>query len=363
MNPNRASTTVPTEGWIQQLRPKGLDPVVVSHEAGSFHKWLVSQGIAAYQVSLPFPNKRWPWRFLQSILQLRRIVRRHRIDIIHCNEQNIYPIGNYLGRSCGLPVVVSVHCRMEAGFVEWAFGGNRRPDRMFFLTYASREACRAAVQGVVPESAWGLLANGLDLAHYCPDPELRTAFRAGHGINGEPVVGAACALRPGKQVEHLADATALLTVPGIRVILAAFPIRGEEAYAARVLDYARGRLGDRLIYLSGETDLRGFYNALDLCVNTSQAETCSISILEALACGCPVVGYPSTSVGEQVLPSGGEIVEQDNIDELAGAVKRWLMDGRRLADSRLGARRRAETAYDIRKLAGQLWDEYQALLT
>src|SRR5262245_35597599 len=118
----RASTTVPTEGWFRHLRPKGLEPVVVSHRAGDFHSWAAGQGVPAYEVPLPFPRKSWPWPFLRSLWRLRRIVKRHRIQLIHCNEHEIYPISQYLGRLCGLPVVVSVHFTMDRSFCEWAFG-------------------------------------------------------------------------------------------------------------------------------------------------------------------------------------------------------------------------------------------------
>src|SRR5579863_7952708 len=103
MNPNRASTTVPTEGWFRLLRPKGLQPVLVSAEVGAFHAWATEQGIPAYQVPLPFPDKLRPWRFLSALWQLRRIVKRHAIELVHCNEQEIYPIAQYLARFCGLP--------------------------------------------------------------------------------------------------------------------------------------------------------------------------------------------------------------------------------------------------------------------
>jgi glycosyltransferase involved in cell wall biosynthesis len=109
-------------------------------------------------------------------------------------------------------------------------------------------------------------------------------------------------------------------------------------------------------------DLRGFYNALSLYINTSKAETCSISIIESLASGCPVVGYPSVSVDEQVLPNGGEITPQDDVDELAAAVQRRVLGPVRLAEARFGARRQAER-FDIRRLSLQLWDEYSAVLT
>src|SRR5262245_44650362 len=110
MNPNRASTTVPTEGWFRHLRPRGLRPVIASHQVGAFHAWAVEQRIPAYHVPLPFPSKLKPWPFLLSLWRLRRLVKRHGIELIHCNEQDIYPTGQYLGRLCRRPVVVSVHC-------------------------------------------------------------------------------------------------------------------------------------------------------------------------------------------------------------------------------------------------------------
>jgi glycosyltransferase involved in cell wall biosynthesis len=81
-------------------------------------------------------------------------------------------------------------------------------------------------------------------------------------------------------------------------------------------------------------------------------------VLEALACGCPVVGYPSVSVHEPVLPGGGEIVEQDRIDQLAAALPGWVNDPDRRDACSAGARRRVEDSFDIRKITDQLWTEY-----
>jgi glycosyltransferase involved in cell wall biosynthesis len=362
MNPNRASTTIPTEGWFRLLRSRGLEPVLVSHRLGAFHEWVRQQGIPAYHIPLPPPSKLVPWRFLRSLWQLRRLVKRHGIQLIHCNEQDIYPIGKYLGRLCCLPVVVSIHCSMNRSYCEWAFAGSRRPERIFFISRGNRETCRPAVVNIIPEPAWRLLPNGLDLDYYCPDSALRDEFRRQHGLSSELTIGVACALRPGKQLEHLLEMTSRLSVPGVRVLLAGSGVPGEETYADNLLRQAKQKLGSQLLHVGHLADLRGFYNALDICVNTSLEEACSITILQALACGCPVVGYPSKSVDEQVLPDGGEIVRQDHVEELAAALNRWLSDRRKLLEARRRARRRVEENYDIRELADQLWSEYESLL-
>jgi len=362
MNPNRESTTVPTEGWFRTLRPRGLEPVLISSVSGSFQKWANDEGVPCYERGLPFPDKRRPVPFLSALVNVMRIARRHRVDLIHSNEQDVYPIGQYAARYLRLPLVVSVHFTMDSGYVDWAFAGAKQPARMFFVSRGSQEACRPAVEGVIPEDRWRVLYNGLDLDRFRPDPQLRNAFRREHGLDDHIVIGVACALRPRKQLEHLFAAAARSPLSNLRVVVAGGPVSGDEEYSAGLLAAGRRLLGDRLVHVGHLRDLRAFYNGLDLFVNTSREEACSISVIEALACGCPIVGYPSKSVDEQILPMGGEIVTQDADTELAEALNRWLTDPARLSRARLHARARAEQAFDIRTLSGQLWSEYEAIL-
>lgn len=359
---NRSSTLVPTEGWFRYLRPKGLEPVFVSPQLGPFHSWARDEGVATYELPLPFPNKWLPLPFLSSLWRLRRLVKRHKIQLIHCNVQGVYPIGAYLGRLCRLPVVVSVHSLMERNFCSWAMGGAKQPERIFFISKSNLETCRAAVEGVIPECRWRLLYNGLDMEQYKPDAAAGKEFRHKHGLESGLLIGIACAIRPGKQLEHLFEAAARLSIPGMRVVHAGRGMPGEEEYAKKTLEHGRRILGERFVHLGWQENVKGFFNALDLCVNTSKEEAFGISVLQAMACGTPVVGYPSVSVQEVMLPGGGEIVEQDQIDKLVEALNSWLSDPIKLPAARATARRRAEEGFDIRSIALQLWNEYQTLI-
>jgi len=360
MNPNRESTTVPTEGWFRILRARGLEPVLVSNTSGAFQEWAQGQGVPCYEIPLPFPDRRRPWRFLRSLARIVWIGKRHRIQLVHCNEQDIYPIGQYAARLLHVPVLVSVHFTMKAGFSAWAFGSNRLPDRIFFVSASNREACRPGIN-IVPRDRWSVLYNGLNLAHYRPDENQRRAFRREHNLDGAVLVGAACALRPRKQLEHLFEAVCRVPLASIRLVLAGGPVSGDEDYAANLLDEAHRRLGNRFLYLGHQRELRPLYNAMDLFVNTSREESFGLSVLEAMACGCPVLGYPSISVAEVVLPSGGEIVAQNDVNALAASIETWVTTPQRLEHARLGARQRAER-FDIDTLADQLWHEYESVL-
>jgi glycosyltransferase involved in cell wall biosynthesis len=171
----------------------------------------------------------------------------------------------------------------------------------------------------------------------------------------------ACAIRPRKQLEHLFEAVGRDVGVPVRVFVAGSAMPGDEDYARALLDGARAKLGDRLVLLGYLEELRNLLNGLDVFVNTSQEEACSISILESLACGCPVLGYPSKSVDEQVLPQGGEMVPQDDVDRLTASLRQWVADSTELSARRAGARQRVQESYDIAALSEQLWREYEAM--
>ena len=185
---------------------------------------------------------------------------------------------------------------------------------------------------------------------------------ARYGLGDELAIGVACALRPRKQLEHLFRAAARLDDP-IRVVVAGGPVPGDEAYAEQLLAEGRALLGDRLLVLGHLDEFAGFYNALDLFVNTSQEEACSISVIESLACGCPVVGYASRSVDEQILPGGGEIVPQDDDQALTDALAAVAVGpGSAARRSRWARAEQATTLFDIRALADDLFAQYTEVL-
>ncbi len=213
LNPNRAGTTVPTEGWLRLLRPRGLEPVLVSSQSGAFQEWVRSQGIPTYDVPLPHPSRRRPFAFGAALASLIRIARRHRVQLVHSNEHDVYPSHSTRRVYCPFPAWPACTSRWTGRSAPGPSAEAGRRNRLFFVSRSSQETCRPALTGIVPERSWHVLRNGLNLGAFCPDQTRRAEGRQRLGTGSGALIGVACALRPRKQLEHLFRAAAGSTHP------------------------------------------------------------------------------------------------------------------------------------------------------
>ena len=69
--------------------------------------------------------------------------------------------------------------------------------------------------------------------------------------------------------------------------------------------------------------LADYYSAADCLVMTSDRETCPTVCLEAVACGCKVVGFDTGGVVETIPNGMGEVVPAFDLDAFEVAVRKW----------------------------------------
>jgi glycosyltransferase involved in cell wall biosynthesis len=249
---------------------------------------------------------------------------------------------------------------MERGFCSWAFR-KRIPDRVIFVSDGNLRNCLPSIEGIVDSSRFVVVNNGIDNNRNKPDANLRREFREKHKVGDAVSLGVACALRPRKQVDHLIKAASLIS-GNIKVFVAGAAVPGDEDYARKLVANSNELLGSRVTFLGHQQDLRPLLNGLDLFVNTSQEEACSISVIESLAHGCPVIGYASKSVDCQILPDGGEITAQDDIPALAECIQRWSADPNLRIQTSANARRIATSKFDMLGNCEQVWKIYEDVL-
>ena len=210
--------------------------------------------------------------------------------------------------------------------------------------------------GVAPERI-AVVPHGIS-ARFVPlaDAARRDAVRRHHGVApGGFLVSFVGTAQPRKRIDVAVDAVRRLHADGLPVTLV-IAGRRRPGYAAEWLDAP-----PPFVRLAGELpaqDLVELYGASDVMVSPSSFEGFGLTFVEAMACGCPVVGVAATSVPE-VVGDGGVLVERPDAALVADALGRLLRDASFRADVARRALARAGTL-SWRRAAEQTRDAYLA---
>jgi glycosyltransferase involved in cell wall biosynthesis len=143
----------------------------------------------------------------------------------------------------------------------------------------------------------GVLSNGVDLGAYSPGPaDGRIRHRYGLPAGG-PLILSVGRLSPEKRMDVLLDAAARLG-PGTQIAMAG---TGPDEARLRARAQRLG-LGGKVRFLGfvPGSDLPGLYRLADVFAIASEAELQSLTTMEAMATGLPVVAVDAYALGELV---------------------------------------------------------------
>lgn len=180
-----------------------------------------------------------------------------------------------------------------------------------------------------------VIPNGVDVERFRPRAECRALVRSSLAIPAQaPLIGIVAALRPEKNHELFLRAAALVRQHRAD---AHFLLVGDGPERPAIERWI-GAFGlQSCVHLLGtRSDTQQILAACDAFALTSHNEANPVSILEALACGVPVVATRVGSIPETVVPGEtGFLATPGSADEIAGHLLQLLDDGNLAA--RLGA--------------------------
>lgn len=359
------STSRILQNWLLLGRARGMEGRVALQKAGPLAEWLEKNAIPHYRSSMPWPDR---WRPLPSIwyaLRLARWARQERVDVIHCNEHDVYPFALMLRQLLRIPLVCHVRFAIRREFSQWAFGSPRRsPDALLWTSEQQRDDCISAVTGIVPDSRQHIVRLGVDLKAFQHRADKRTAARAAWNVTSEQIVlGTASAIRPIKRIDEFIQLVERLArqYPNVVGLIAGSPPPGDEGYLEQLLHQMKATgLGSRLRWLKQIDPIEPFYQACDIFVSTSEYETFGNSVCEAMACQRPVAAYRGGSVHE-VVGDAGCIVETGDLDGLCEVVAKLIVDPRLRQTLGARARQRVELEFNPEQSLQQVLEIHQQL--
>lgn len=266
-----------------------------------------------------------PLLMAASTLSAVRGVIREGYDFDVLDAHYFYPDGvaaAMIGRLLDKPVVITARgtdlnliprYRMPRAMIRWAA---RQAAGLITVCRALKDVL---VEFGIDESRVCVLRNGVDLSLFLP-PADRDKLREDLGLHG-PVILSVGYLIPRKGHDLVIRAAA--AIPELQVLIAG---TGEEETKLRNL-VSELRLGDRVRFLGAvpHEDLARYYGAADALVLASSREGWANVLLEAMACGTPVVATPVWGTPEVVsTPEAGILARERSVDALTDAIRALL---------------------------------------
>ena len=340
---------------LAALGDGALELVVLTDRPDLFES---SAGVRIEEIPLPSPWRQ-PW--WDNVAVPARVRALGGVDVYH-GTKHALPL---LPLPRGTARVVTIHDLAVLVEPE-TFSLAQRLQLIVHLRHAARAADRiicvsnhaagdvTARLGVAPDRI-AVVPHGIS-ARFVPlaDPARRAAVRERYGVGaGGRLVSFVGTAQPRKRIDVAVDAVRRLHADGVPVTLV-IAGRRRPGYAADWLDAP-----PPFVRLAGELpaqDLVELYGASDVMVSPSSFEGFGLTFVEAMACGCPVVGVAATSVPE-VVGDGGVLVERPDAALVADALARLLRDDAFRADVARRALARAGTL-SWRRAAEQTRDAY-----
>lgn len=191
-----------------------------------------------------------------------------------------------------------------------------------------------------------VIPNGVDCELFRPDRAAGAEFRWVHRVGDGPLLVGVGALAVEKRWDLLLESVALLARPAPPLVLCGSgPC--EEALRAQA---QRLELDVRFPGWLERAGLVGAYNAAT-CVVHAGSEVCSLALIEALACGRPIVASAGGGTPE-LLGDAGVLAPREDPRGFARLLEDLLGDGARREALGAAARRRAVERYSLERMVG-----------
>jgi glycosyltransferase involved in cell wall biosynthesis len=342
-----------TLALIKHLDRQEFEPIVISigtkPGADSFFRLLLSEGLPAEHISVP--GKLNP----RAVLQLRRLLLRHKIDILHTHHFKADVLGYLATRKLPVRLISTIHgwCASEGLRIRLYEAIGRvflkRFDRVYPLSPALLEDLRARK---FCSSRLRLILNGVDLSGFDYQFNKR---RPGEALS---VLFAGRVCRSKGIFDLIRGfAQTRCSAPVRLTIVGAGPDRREAEELARTISVA-----DRVQFVGAVPSIAPYLLESHVMVLPSYSEGIPRVVMEAFATGVPVIGTAIAGISQLVEHEiTGLLVPVGEPVSLANALERICEDpefAQRMASM---ARQVVSEKFSARRMADDFQEEYRRL--
>ena len=259
-----------------------------------------------------------PWHDIAGLLEIARVIRRERPEIVHAHSGKAGLLGRIAARLCGVPAVYTAHGfafaegaptakRLVAWMGEWLAA------RTGATTIAVSEGeCRLAIRhSISSSSSMVVVHNGCETFERTARPETQP-----------PVLIMVARFARPKRQDILLRAFSKLS----QAAQLWFVGDGPDLENARFLACELG-IESRVVFWGARTNVPQLLEQAQIAVLLSDHEGFGLSLIEAMSAGLPVVASDVGGMREVVLPNeSGYLVRNEDETPLVEALERLVND-------------------------------------
>jgi len=341
------------------LRAFGISSAVFCLGQGGLYEESVDKA----GIELRTLGKTSKWKGPAVIRRLAALLKKEKIQIMHAHNFSAGLYGRIAAALAGTPVRImtfhsytSRHSRFHS-----------RLNRMLYpSTHCVVTVSRFVARGLAEQyPGWDtdrirLIYNGLDMGGFSTlSGEARNRRKKRIGLDpGQTVVGTVANLTDVKNHAMLLDAAAAVIRKRQDVC---FLLVGGGALEKTLKDRARGLgISDHIVFSGVQRDVFLYLGAMDLFVLSSRREGLPMSLLEAMACGLPVVATAVGGIPEAAVEGKtGLLCREGDAPDLAEKILEALSDAERRAAWGSEARARVTEMFSCEKMCRQTADLYR----
>ncbi|GAK55296.1 glycosyl transferase-like protein [Candidatus Vecturithrix granuli] len=209
-----------------------------------------------------------------------------------------------------------------------------------------------------------VIPNGIDLSLFHPADKITVRQKLGIPLDTDVCLFVAHGIHQNRWKDSQLLQTVIIKVANSReskknCLFIALGATEKEDYMEHY-----GRAKFRFVPFEKETaSVTNYYQAADIYVHAARVDTFPTTILEALACGIPVVATAVGGIPEQIEQGNtGFLIPPGNSEAMAAAIQELLYNHKRCHDMGIQAAKMARERFDVKRMIADYLTWYEEIL-
>lgn len=351
---------------VKGLTEHGFEVEAACPMKSSVFDELAGLGIKTHPIDIVGPIS--PREDLACINQLKGIITGGNYELLHFHGAKAGMVGRIAAVMAGCrSTVLTVHNFIIYQEVPWIkklifrFGERALSSTTSRIITVSSALKDDLVRNYkIPEAKIVPIYNGIDVGQYL-QTQNKKEVKMRYGLNPDkPVIGTIARMAPQKGLDYLIKAAPhICKERDVRILIA-----GDGPQMSYLKDLSSALyMNDRIVFTGYIDNIPEFLSGLDIFVVPSIAEGLSITTIEAMTAGLPVVASNTGGLPELVKHGEtGLLVEPRNPESIAGAVEELLNDPRKREMMGRCGRNAAAIQFSIETMINRTSEVYGEIL-